>query len=183
MGPRQSRKRDEEAEAAIYHYDEPPTQPGTRKTVAGVCQCRQHTRNLRVLSIDGGGVRGLMPLYFLAMLEERTGKSCTDLFDMFAGTSVGGLIVMSLNVPDPESDPPRPKHSARQLYDWFKENAPLLFPVNNTSRDVRSLQGMIGARCAFPHVRSAAAEACAAAHKTTPSRSRTRCNSSLARHG
>ncbi len=47
-----------------------------------------------ILSVDGGGIRGLIPLYFLRELEIRLNKKVNDLFDMFAGTSIGGLIAL-----------------------------------------------------------------------------------------
>src|SRR6478736_2379389 len=53
-----------------------------------------------LLSVDGGGIRGLIPLYFLLYLEEdllkKTGKTIFETFDMFAGTSVGSIIIGSI---------------------------------------------------------------------------------------
>lgn len=51
---------------------------------------------LRVLSIDGGGTRGMIPATMLENLERETGKSVLDLFDVFIGTSTGGIIVAAL---------------------------------------------------------------------------------------
>jgi uncharacterized protein len=45
----------------------------------------------RILSIDGGGIRGILPLALLVEIEARRGP-CADLFDMVAGTSIGGII-------------------------------------------------------------------------------------------
>lgn len=50
----------------------------------------------RILSIDGGGIRGLIPALLLADFEKKTGKSCRDQFDMIAGTSTGGIIAIGL---------------------------------------------------------------------------------------
>ena len=49
----------------------------------------------RILSIDGGGIRGILPLALLAEIETRRG-ACADLFDMVAGTSIGGIIAAGL---------------------------------------------------------------------------------------
>lgn len=46
----------------------------------------------RVLSIDGGGIKGLIPLFFCDTLEKISGKKIYDLFDFFTGTSIGGII-------------------------------------------------------------------------------------------
>ncbi len=54
--------------------------------------------SIRVLSIDGGGIRGIIPLFFLAKLEEMTGKRVYEMFDVIAGTSTGGMIALALSV-------------------------------------------------------------------------------------
>jgi patatin-like phospholipase/acyl hydrolase len=59
-------------------------------------------KHVRILSIDGGGVRGIIPAYFLMQLEgilTKSGKRIIDCFDVFAGTSVGSIITMMLNMP------------------------------------------------------------------------------------
>ena len=56
---------------------------------------------IKILSIDGGGIRGLIPSLFLAELERRTGKRVAQLFDLIAGTSTGSLIALALCQPNP----------------------------------------------------------------------------------
>ena len=51
-----------------------------------------------VLSLDGGGVRGLATVMFLKELEKASGKKIFDLFDFFIGTSAGGLNAMHLAI-------------------------------------------------------------------------------------
>ncbi len=51
-----------------------------------------------ILTIDGGGARGLIPLMALAKLERETGQRCHKLFDFMGGTSVGAIITASLAV-------------------------------------------------------------------------------------
>ena len=51
---------------------------------------------LRILSIDGGGVRGIIPVIWLTHLEKRSGKRTADLFDLIVGTSVGGMIALEI---------------------------------------------------------------------------------------
>ena len=45
----------------------------------------------RVLSLDGGGIRGIIPTMVVAHLERKTGKPASELFDFIAGTSTGGF--------------------------------------------------------------------------------------------
>lgn len=55
-------------------------------------------REFRILTIDGGGIRGIFPATFLAGLEERYlgGESIAGYFDLVAGTSTGGIIALGL---------------------------------------------------------------------------------------
>lgn len=55
-------------------------------------------RPFRILSIDGGGIRGVFPAAFLAEIEQRFlgGGSIGNHFDMIAGTSTGGIIALAL---------------------------------------------------------------------------------------
>jgi patatin-like phospholipase/acyl hydrolase len=52
----------------------------------------------RILSIDGGGVRGVIPAVTLAALEKEVGGSARDHFDFVAGTSTGALIAAAVAV-------------------------------------------------------------------------------------
>lgn len=55
-------------------------------------------RRFRILSLDGGGIRGVFPATVLAELERRYtgGRSIGDYFDLFAGTSTGGILGLGL---------------------------------------------------------------------------------------
>src|SRR3954463_12173122 len=46
----------------------------------------------RILSIDGGGIRGIIPASTLVALEQQLGKPVRECFDFLAGTSTGALI-------------------------------------------------------------------------------------------
>ncbi|HJD64843.1 MAG TPA: patatin-like phospholipase family protein [Rickettsia endosymbiont of Diachasma alloeum] len=81
----------------------------------------------RILSLSGGGVKGIAELVVLAEIEERTGKSITELFPIITGTSVGGLIAGLLTIPK-EPGSSEPKYSAKQALEIFKEAAPQIFP-------------------------------------------------------
>jgi len=49
-----------------------------------------------ILSIDGGGIRGIIPLACLVRLEAQLGQPCRQFFDMVAGTSTGAVIAAGL---------------------------------------------------------------------------------------
>jgi len=66
----------------------------------------------RILSLDGGGIRGLMPAMMLAELERRTNRPVAQLFDLIAGTSTGGILALGLVRPGPDG---KPLHSAGSM--------------------------------------------------------------------
>ena len=63
---------------------------------AGACQ-RNHLQ--KILSIDGGGIRGLIPALILQEIETQTGKPIYKLFDLIVGTSTGGILAIGLTKP------------------------------------------------------------------------------------
>jgi patatin-like phospholipase/acyl hydrolase len=80
---------------------------------------------LRILSIDGGGIRGLIPALVLTEIEDRTGKPIAELFDIFAGTSTGGLLALGLNIPVPGTT--TPKFSAADLAGLYQKRGGEIF--------------------------------------------------------
>ncbi len=62
------------------------------------------TQIRRILSIDGGGIMGVFPASFLATIEESTGKSIAEYFDLIVGTSTGGIIALGLGLGIPAKD-------------------------------------------------------------------------------
>jgi predicted acylesterase/phospholipase RssA len=56
---------------------------------------------MKILSIDGGGIRGLIPARVLEEIERRCGRPAGELFDLVAGTSTGAIIACALTKPEP----------------------------------------------------------------------------------
>lgn len=79
---------------------------------------------LRVLSIDGGGVRGIIPAMMLAEIERRTGRATAELFDLIAGNSIGGILTLALTKPDESG---RPEFSAAEALAIYEDHAPRIF--------------------------------------------------------
>lgn len=80
----------------------------------------------RILSLSGGGIKGIAELVVLAEIEERTGKSISELFPIITGTSVGGLVAGLLTIPR-EYGSKEPKYSAKEALEIFKKAAPKIF--------------------------------------------------------
>jgi patatin-like phospholipase/acyl hydrolase len=79
----------------------------------------------RILSIDGGGIRGLVPALVLADIEQRTSRPICELFDLIAGTSTGGIIALGLTCP---GDAGKPRYRARDLVDLYLKEGRRIFP-------------------------------------------------------
>lgn len=58
----------------------------------------------KILSIDGGGIKGLYSSTILEHLEKKFGGSCSDYFDMLCGTSTGGLLALGLSQKIPAAE-------------------------------------------------------------------------------
>ncbi|RLM68849.1 patatin-like protein 1 [Panicum miliaceum] len=88
-------------------------------------------RLITVLSIDGGGIRGLIPATIIACLEAKLQEldgpeaRIADYFDVIAGTSTGALITAMLAAPDEKK---RPLFAARDISQFYLENGPKIFP-------------------------------------------------------
>jgi predicted acylesterase/phospholipase RssA len=75
----------------------------------------------RILSIDGGGIRGLIPARVLAEIEKRCEQPAAELFDVIAGTSTGGILALGLSCP-------QPRYSAQDLARLYVEQGEEIFP-------------------------------------------------------
>jgi predicted acylesterase/phospholipase RssA len=83
----------------------------------------------RILSIDGGGIRGIIPASLLASLEARTGRLTRETFDFVAGTSTGAVLAAGIAAGIP----------AARLVRLYEERSSELFrkvPVVSTLRRV-----------------------------------------------
>ncbi|KAM5582755.1 patatin-like protein 1 [Rosa sericea] len=92
---------------------------------------------ITILSIDGGGVKGIIPGTILAVLEKKlqekesnTNARLADYFDVIAGTSTGGLVTAMLTAPDENN---RPLFSADQIVPFYLENCPKIFPPSKSA--------------------------------------------------
>ena len=95
---------------------------------------------ITILSIDGGGIRGIIPATFLAEFEQRTGQPICKLFDLIAGTSTGGILAASLTVPDQQG---QPKYTAEFVRSAYFTDGKIIFH-RNPLRSIATLGGLTG---------------------------------------
>ena len=79
----------------------------------------------KILSIDGGGIRGIIPAMLLMAIEERTDRTVASLFDLMAGTSTGGIISLMLNLNGGNG---APKYRAADVLDLYVQRGTDIFP-------------------------------------------------------
>ncbi|KAJ9186704.1 hypothetical protein P3X46_002249 [Hevea brasiliensis] len=104
---------------------------------------------ITILSIDGGGIRGIIPGTILGFLESELQKldgedaRLADYFDVIAGTSTGGLVTAMLTAPNEKN---RPLFAAKDITDFYLEHCPKIFhqdgsPFAPVANLVRALTG------------------------------------------
>jgi patatin-like phospholipase/acyl hydrolase len=71
---------------------------------------------IRILAIDGGGIRGILPALLLAEIERRTGQPTAGLFDLVAGTSTGGILAIGLTIPKTLASQPYRAAEMAEMY-------------------------------------------------------------------
>jgi patatin-like phospholipase/acyl hydrolase len=96
----------------------------------------------RVLALDGGGIRGLIPARVLDEIETHMERPVADMFDLVAGTSTGGILALGLTKPG-EGD--KPQFSASDMCDLYLKEGTQIFP-HSTFQEVKTLHGLTDAR-------------------------------------
>ncbi len=94
---------------------------------------------VKVLSIDGGGIRGIIPAMVLAEIERQTKRPACELFDLIAGTSAGGIVALGVTAPGQDGGP---LHSAEELADFFRTDGPEIFS-RSLLRTIETVDGLI----------------------------------------
>jgi patatin-like phospholipase/acyl hydrolase len=97
---------------------------------------------VKVLCIDGGGIRGLIPALVLAEIERRTGRRTAEMVDFVAGTSTGGILACALTRRGPDG---RPLFTAEDLAGIYVEEGPRIFRRSLLKR-IFSFEGWIDER-------------------------------------
>jgi uncharacterized protein len=105
----------------------------------------------KVLAVDGGGIRGIIPALVLAEIERRTNHSTSALFDLLAGTSTGGIIALGLVKPGADG---KVEKSATDIVDIYEKTGTTIFPqtvlqglhlgtIHGAKYDARGLESVL----------------------------------------
>jgi len=94
------------------------------------------TKLTRILSIDGGGIRGILPGQILVSLEQKLKEidknpdaRIADYFDLIAGTSTGGIL-SCMYILASEENKNRPRFSAKKAVDLYLDRGDEIFDIN-----------------------------------------------------
>ncbi|RNL88538.1 patatin [Sinomicrobium pectinilyticum] len=80
-------------------------------------------KKFKILAIDGGGIKGVFPAYYLALVEQELAKridgktQIKDHFNLITGTSTGGIIALALSLGIP----------AKEIFELYIENTNKIF--------------------------------------------------------
>lgn len=115
-----------------YDHTVPRRSDGTRQTLRSV-QPWPSGKPFKILSIDGGGILGILPCMILAEIEKRflDGEPIGGHFDMIVGTSTGGIIALGLGQ----------GKSAQEISKLYVERGRYIFPGNRVTRWMRGRAG------------------------------------------
>lgn len=90
----------------------------------------------RILSIDGGGIKGVFPAAFLAAIERTSGRPIADRFDLIVGTSTGGILALGLGF----------GFSAEVMLDFYRTRGPRIFPASRWAWRLHDLKSLFRRR-------------------------------------
>ncbi|KAG6777358.1 hypothetical protein POTOM_017179 [Populus tomentosa] len=104
------------------------------ETPRSLIQPPTYGSQITILSIDGGGIRGIIPGTILSFLESElqldgADARLADYFDVISGTSTGGLVTAMLAAPNKQN---RPLFAAKDINDFYLENSPKIFPQDRS---------------------------------------------------
>jgi uncharacterized protein len=80
-------------------------------------------QSIKILAIDGGGIRGIIPAVILEELQKRLAKQLWQAFDLIAGTSTGGIIALGLGTKCNQGVP----YGPAEMLDLYVKNGPAIF--------------------------------------------------------
>lgn len=100
-------------------------------------------KTFNILSIDGGGIRGIIPAMILERLEEetgiakKTGKNISCLFDLIVGTSTGGILALGLTQGGTRE---KPLLSAEELVKIYAKRGSKIFNLSGSAKTLSTVE-------------------------------------------
>jgi hypothetical protein len=83
----------------------------------------------KILSIDGGGIKGIFPASFLATVEDSVGEPISEYFDLIVGTSTGGILALALGL----------GLASKDILRFYETFCPIIFSGNRFTQGLAQL--------------------------------------------
>ncbi|ARV05237.1 hypothetical protein BTO04_00365 [Polaribacter sp. SA4-10] len=105
----------------------------------------ENKKKVRILSLDGGGIRGIIPATIIKyaenyLQERRPGTTIADHFDLIAGTSTGGILTGIYLTPQ-EENKNKAKYSATDAFNFYVDNGHAIFNASKIN-GIKRLWGL-----------------------------------------
>jgi patatin-like phospholipase/acyl hydrolase len=101
---------------------------------------KQNQEYIRILSIEGGGIYGILPAHVLQYLEEKSGRPINQLFDLMVGTSTGSIPIVMLTIP---GEGGKPRYTTKDVLNVYNHDADKIFYSPWYNR-ILTLNGVLG---------------------------------------
>jgi len=99
----------------------------------------------RILSLDGGGIKGAFTASVLAAIEDEIKEPIGEYFDLIAGTSTGGILALGLGFRIP----------AKKIVEFYRDMGPQIFPVTGRLGIRGLFQQLLGTKYSHADLRAA----------------------------
>jgi len=100
------------------------------------------SKKIRILSIDGGGIRGVIPAMVMAEIEKRTQRPIAELFNLVAGTSTGGILALGAVKPAGKGKKAQPQFKAEDMVALYETQGARIF-YRSPWRAIRTVGGAL----------------------------------------
>jgi uncharacterized protein len=84
----------------------------------------EQQRPVRILTVDGGGIRGIVPATLLVELQHLLPRPLVEYFDVVAGTSTGGLVASAICAPSPDGGP---RYTPQEILEFYIRDCRRIF--------------------------------------------------------
>lgn len=110
----------------LHIYSQETTPAKASSSVVNTGKIISKKKLVKILSIDGGGIRGIIPALILQNIESKLKRKqhLSQCFDMMAGNSTGGIIVLLLNTPDENG---KPKYRTSDIISFYRNLGSTIF--------------------------------------------------------
>jgi uncharacterized protein len=99
----------------------------------------------RILSLDGGGIKGAFTASVLAAIEDEIQEPIGEYFDLIAGTSTGGILALGLGFRIP----------AKTILEFYRDMGPKIFPATGRLRFAGLLRQLFTTKYSYRPLRTA----------------------------